>query len=40
MQKANKPFELMIYPPSRHGIRGEHYQTLQIDFIRRTMLGK
>lgn len=40
MQKANKPFELMIYPPSRHGIRGEHYQTLQIDFIKRTMLGK
>ncbi|QEL20029.1 DPP IV N-terminal domain-containing protein [Limnoglobus roseus] len=39
LQKANKPFELMIYPPSRHGIRGEHYQTLQIDFIRRTMLG-
>jgi dipeptidyl aminopeptidase/acylaminoacyl peptidase len=40
LQKANKPFELMIYPPSRHGIRGEHYQALQIDFIRRTMLGK
>jgi dipeptidyl-peptidase 4 len=40
LQKANKPFELMIYPPSRHGIRGEHYQTLQIDFIKRTMLGK
>lgn len=40
LQKANKPFELMIYPPARHGIRGEHYQTLQIDFIRRTMLGK
>ena len=40
LQKANKPFELMIYPPSRHGIRGEHYQSLQIDFIKRTMLGK
>ncbi len=40
LQKANKPFELMIYPPSRHGIRGVHYQTLQIEFIRRTMLAK
>lgn len=40
LQRANKPFELMIYPPARHPIRGDHYTTLQIDFIRRAMLGK
>lgn len=39
LQKANKPFEMMIYPPARHGIRGSHYQELQLNFIRRTMLG-
>ncbi len=38
LQKANKPFEMMIYPPSRHGIGGDHYYHLQMDFIRRTML--
>jgi dipeptidyl-peptidase 4 len=37
LQKANKPFEMMIYPPSRHGIIGSHYTTLQLEFIRRTM---
>jgi dipeptidyl aminopeptidase/acylaminoacyl peptidase len=39
LQAANKDFELMIYPSSRHGIFGQHYNRLQLDFIRRT-LGK
>ena len=39
LQAANKDFELMIYPGSRHGIFGPHYNRLQIDFIRRTLGG-
>lgn len=38
LQKADKDFELMIYPQSRHGLHGRHYHRLMIDFIRRTML--
>ena len=38
LQMANKPFELMIYPKSRHGIVNPHYTKLQIDFIRRALL--
>ncbi|MGP0069817.1 MAG: DPP IV N-terminal domain-containing protein [Isosphaeraceae bacterium] len=38
LQLANKDFELMIYPSSRHGIGGAHYQRIQQDFIRRTLL--
>jgi dipeptidyl-peptidase 4 len=37
LQDANKDFELMIYPSSRHGIFGQHYSKLQLDFIRRTL---
>jgi dipeptidyl aminopeptidase/acylaminoacyl peptidase len=37
LQLANKDFELMIYPSSRHGISGPHYNRLQVDFIRRTL---
>lgn len=40
LQEANKPFEMMLYPDSRHGIGGRHYQQLQIEFIMRTMLDK
>jgi dipeptidyl-peptidase-4 len=39
LQLANKDFELMIYPSSRHGIFGPHYNRIQIDFIRRTLLA-
>jgi dipeptidyl aminopeptidase/acylaminoacyl peptidase len=39
LQAANKDFELMIYPSSRHGIFGPHYDKLQLDFIRRTLGG-
>jgi dipeptidyl-peptidase-4 len=37
LQDADKDFELMIYPSSRHGIGGAHYTRLQLDFIRRTL---
>ena len=39
LQLANKDFELMIYPSSRHGIGGQHYSRIQNDFIRRTLLA-
>ena len=39
LQTANKDFELMIYPSSRHGIFGAHYSRIQTDFIRRTLLA-
>ena len=39
LEDANKDFELMIYPSSRHGICGPHYTRLQLDFIRRTLGG-
>ena len=38
LQRANKTFEMMIYPANRHGIYGAHYQRLKLDFIKRTML--
>jgi len=37
LQKANKDFEMMLYPQARHGIGGQHYLKLQLEFIRRTM---
>ena len=38
LQRADKTFEMMIYPSNRHGISGSHYRRLIVDFIRRTML--
>ncbi len=39
---ADKEFELMIYPGSRHGIRhgpyALHFHRLKLDFLRRTLL--
>jgi dipeptidyl aminopeptidase/acylaminoacyl peptidase len=34
LQEADKKFQLMIYPKSRHGIGGTHYERLMVDFIR------
>ena len=39
LQQANKQFELMIYPPNRHGLFGRHYSELTVGFIRRTLLN-
>jgi dipeptidyl-peptidase-4 len=38
LQKADKKFELMIYPKSRHGVGGMHYDRLKVDFIK-SVLG-
>ena len=35
LQKANRDFDVMLYPHARHGIGGAHYQRLQNDFMRR-----
>jgi dipeptidyl aminopeptidase/acylaminoacyl peptidase len=37
LQAANKDFEVMFYPQSRHGLRGDHYNRLMVDFITKTM---
>ncbi|MCZ6651803.1 MAG: DPP IV N-terminal domain-containing protein [Planctomycetota bacterium] len=37
LQKAGKQFEMMLYPRSRHGLRGQHYNRLFFDFIQRTL---
>ena len=34
LQNADKSFQLMVYPQSRHGIGGMHYNRLIVDFIR------
>ncbi len=39
LQEADIPFEMMVYPTSRHGIHSRHYNRIFVDFIRRTMLG-
>jgi dipeptidyl aminopeptidase/acylaminoacyl peptidase len=33
LQRANRQFELMIYPQNRHGIGGEHNDRLFYDFM-------
>ncbi len=37
LQRADKDFEMMVYPNDRHGIRGQHYQRTIIDFMVRTL---
>jgi dipeptidyl-peptidase-4 len=37
LQRADKDFEVMFYPRSRHPITGKHYQRLIVDFIQRTL---
>jgi len=34
LQQTDKDFETMIYPRSRHGIGGMHYNRLVVNFIR------
>ena len=36
LQKANKDFDVMVYPSSRHGILSPHYQRTQYRFILRS----
>jgi dipeptidyl-peptidase-4 len=37
LQEHDRDFELMIYPRSRHGLRGAHYQRLVVDFMVRQL---
>jgi dipeptidyl aminopeptidase/acylaminoacyl peptidase len=37
LEQADKDFEMMIYPTSRHGIIGKHYQRLVVEFMKRTL---
>jgi dipeptidyl-peptidase-4 len=37
LQKAEKDFEVMIYPRARHPIFGKHYRRLLFDFVVRTL---
>jgi dipeptidyl-peptidase-4 len=37
LQKAGKQFEVMFYPEMLHGLYGDHYQKLLVDFIRRSL---
>jgi dipeptidyl-peptidase 4 len=37
LQRADKDFEVMIYPKARHGIGGAHYNRLQVEFMRRVL---
>jgi dipeptidyl-peptidase 4 len=42
LQRAGKPFELMLYPKSRHSVTDpqqvKHLRTVMLDFIERTLL--
>jgi dipeptidyl aminopeptidase/acylaminoacyl peptidase len=35
LQRADKDFDVMVYPRARHGVPGKHYQKLVIDFMKR-----
>ena len=37
LQKANRDFEIMLYPHARHGIGGAHYQRFQNEFMKRAL---
>ena len=41
LQRANRPFELMVYPKSRHGVTdarlNKHLRQLMVDFLMRTV---
>jgi dipeptidyl-peptidase-4 len=37
LQKADKPFELMVYPRSRHPILGLHYRRTWFDFASQSL---
>jgi dipeptidyl aminopeptidase/acylaminoacyl peptidase len=37
LERADRDFELMIYPDSRHGIFNPHYRRLTVDFMRRVL---
>lgn len=34
LQRADKSFEVMVYPKNRHGFGGKHYERMSIEFMR------
>ena len=44
LQKADKPFELMLYPKSRHGVTDpallQHLREKMLAFVEETLLGR
>ncbi len=40
LQKHDRDFEMMVYPSSRHGIRGSHNQRLIVEFMLRELMGE
>jgi len=40
LERADRDFEMMIYPRARHGIGGRHYQRQMLQFIQRTLGDK
>jgi dipeptidyl aminopeptidase/acylaminoacyl peptidase len=39
LQRAEKDFEMMFYPRSRHGIHGTHYQRVMVEFMKQNLLA-
>ena len=37
LQRAEKDFQVMFYPEMRHGLRGDHYNRLMVDFIKQSL---
>lgn len=37
LHRADKQFDVMFYPESRHGVGGKHYNKMVFDFITRTL---
>jgi dipeptidyl-peptidase-4 len=37
LQKADRHFEMMVYPHALHGLPGKHYQQLQVEFMKRVL---
>ena len=37
LQRADKDFEMMVYPRARHPIFGKHYRRLTLEFMQRAL---
>ncbi|HEX2473195.1 MAG TPA: prolyl oligopeptidase family serine peptidase, partial [Lacipirellulaceae bacterium] len=37
LQRAEKDFQVMFYPRARHGLGGDHYNQLMVDFIKKSL---
>jgi dipeptidyl-peptidase-4 len=37
LQRAEKDFQVMFYPRARHGLSGDHYNQLMVDFIKESL---